>query len=42
VTHDPEVAAHAGRILTLRDGVVVADEVTPRRAAPQGREDRLG
>ena len=30
VTHDPAVAAHASRILTVRDGAVVSDE---RRAA---------
>ncbi len=30
VTHDPAVAAHAGRVLTVRDGQVVSDE---RRAA---------
>jgi len=34
VTHDREIAEHAGRIVTLRDGVVVRDEavVHPRRA----------
>ena len=26
VTHDPALAAHAGRVITLRDGLVVADE----------------
>ena len=26
VTHDPALAAHADRILTLRDGLVVSDE----------------
>ena len=26
VTHDPELAAHATRILTLKDGLIVADE----------------
>ncbi len=26
VTHDPALAAHAGRIITLRDGLVVSDE----------------
>jgi putative ABC transport system ATP-binding protein len=28
VTHDPALAAHAGRRITLRDGMVVSDEVT--------------
>ena len=28
VTHDPALAAHAGRKITLRDGMVVSDEVT--------------
>jgi putative ABC transport system ATP-binding protein len=26
VTHDPALAAHAGRVITLRDGLVVSDE----------------
>jgi ABC-type lipoprotein export system ATPase subunit len=26
VTHDPALAAHADRIITLRDGLVVSDE----------------
>jgi len=26
VTHDPALAAHAGRRITLRDGLVVSDE----------------
>lgn len=32
VTHDPALAAHAGRRITLRDGLVVSDELTPRAA----------
>jgi len=34
VTHEQEVAAHASRVLMMRDGIVVADEQTPgsRRA----------
>jgi putative ABC transport system ATP-binding protein len=27
VTHDPALAAHAGRRITLRDGLVVSDDV---------------
>ena len=27
VTHDPAVAEHAGRVLTVRDGAIVSDEV---------------
>ena len=27
VTHDPVLASYASRIITLRDGVVVSDEV---------------
>ena len=32
VTHDPALAAHAGRRITLRDGLVVSDELTARQA----------
>jgi putative ABC transport system ATP-binding protein len=32
VTHDPALAAHASRRITLRDGLVVSDELTPQRA----------
>jgi macrolide transport system ATP-binding/permease protein len=31
VTHDPEVAAHAERIIEVRDGRIVADDSNPRR-----------
>jgi putative ABC transport system ATP-binding protein len=32
VTHEPDIAAHAKRIVTFRDGKIVADERTvPRR-----------
>jgi putative ABC transport system ATP-binding protein len=31
VTHDPGVASHADRMIRLRDGVVVADQLTRRR-----------
>jgi putative ABC transport system ATP-binding protein len=35
VTHEPDVATHAGRILTFRDGRVTRDEkvAEPRDAA---------
>jgi putative ABC transport system ATP-binding protein len=33
VTHDPALAAHAGRRITLRDGLVVSDELTPQAGA---------
>ena len=33
VTHDPALAAHAGRIIMLRDGSVVSDDVHPSGAA---------
>jgi len=32
VTHDPDVAAAADRVITLRDGLVVADEPTARHS----------
>jgi putative ABC transport system ATP-binding protein len=35
VTHDPALAAHATRRITLRDGLVVSDELTPSVSAPQ-------
>ncbi len=31
VTHEPDVAAYAGRVLTLRDGKLVGDGPPPRR-----------
>jgi macrolide transport system ATP-binding/permease protein len=32
VTHDPTVAAHADRLITVRDGQLVADEHLGRRS----------
>lgn len=34
VTHEPDVAAYASRVLTLRDGKLVGDGPPPRRAEP--------
>jgi ABC-type lipoprotein export system ATPase subunit len=31
VTHDPNVAARADRLITVRDGRIVADETFPER-----------
>jgi putative ABC transport system ATP-binding protein len=36
VTHDPETARHAERIIRVRDGVVVADETRARHASVGG------
>jgi putative ABC transport system ATP-binding protein len=33
VTHEPDIAAHADRLISFRDGKVVADERTPAKAA---------
>jgi putative ABC transport system ATP-binding protein len=27
VTHDPELAGHASRILTMKDGLILSDEM---------------
>jgi putative ABC transport system ATP-binding protein len=42
VTHDREVAQHSERIVTLRDGLVVADEVVSRRSAVTGGTEPTG
>ena len=34
VTHDPEVAASADRVVTLRDGLIVSDTPTASRVEP--------
>jgi ABC-type lipoprotein export system ATPase subunit len=33
VTHEPDVAAYARRIVTFRDGRIVGDAINDRRAA---------
>jgi len=33
VTHEPDIAAYANRILTLRDGLLISDTRPPKRAA---------
>jgi macrolide transport system ATP-binding/permease protein len=34
VTHEADIAAYAGRVVTMRDGRIVADETRPGKAAP--------
>jgi putative ABC transport system ATP-binding protein len=33
VTHEPEIAEHAHRVVTIRDGVIASDHPSPRRIA---------
>ena len=44
VTHEPDMAAYADRVITMRDGSIIADERKPDRPAPashsQGRYAR--
>jgi putative ABC transport system ATP-binding protein len=44
VTHEPDVAAHADRILLLRDGLIESDECnhTPRRGLAAGPRPHTG
>ena len=39
VTHEPDIAAHAHRVVTLRDGVISSDERQQRRAAGPAAAD---
>jgi putative ABC transport system ATP-binding protein len=39
VTHEPDVAEHARRIVTFKDGLILSDEpVRQRRMAPRAPE----
>ncbi|MFA5139413.1 MAG: ABC transporter permease [Elusimicrobiota bacterium] len=38
VTHEPDIAAHARRIIRLKDGVVVSDETHAPHAAPKAAQ----
>ncbi|AFL88049.1 ABC-type antimicrobial peptide transport system, ATPase component [Terriglobus roseus DSM 18391] len=33
VTHEPDIAEHANRVVTIRDGVIASDHPSPRKAA---------
>jgi ABC-type lipoprotein export system ATPase subunit len=39
VTHEPDIAAHAGRVIVLKDGHIVDDRrQDPLKAEPAGAE----
>ena len=44
VTHEPEIAGHTGRIVSMRDGLIVGDQTVaePLQTAVQGMEGAQG
>jgi macrolide transport system ATP-binding/permease protein len=40
VTHEPDIAAHAGRIIRMRDGVIIADEKRSSPPSPDTAEEQ--
>jgi putative ABC transport system ATP-binding protein len=40
VTHEPDIAAHAERVIFLRDGVIERDDRNPGRGAPDATAER--
>jgi putative ABC transport system ATP-binding protein len=36
VTHEPDIAAHARRVVVLRDGIIASDETRAQYAARVG------
>ena len=36
VTHEPDIAGYAGRVVTMRDGLIISDEVPATRTAAAG------
>lgn len=42
VTHEPDIAAHAKRILHLKDGMIVSDEFTKNNVQNDKRSDKPG
>ena len=37
VTHESDIAAYAGRVITMRDGLIISDERRKPTAAPAAR-----